>query len=173
MQHSSRDCFHKQVPSYRTPAYIRTTKNALSSQWGRINYWIFPPYSVLFFPSTGTLNGDYVGFDWFAASIFLLMRGSLKKTWDYLKLFSTLLLSGYLWTPQLHLSVRIFPVHLIPILDLRMDLQSPSIIERTYSNQLLVFYQNTYIQYILDTKSCSEMFEWDTYAMGTLCNFLF
>ena len=72
-----------------------------------ITIWVFNknrPQSVPI--RVGSLKGEYVGFDWFAASMFLLMRGSFEKTWDYLKMFSTLLVSGYLWTPRLHLSVR-------------------------------------------------------------------
>jgi len=114
----------KHLSSYGTPAYVHTTRSSLSSH-NIVEYFTTNVFCV-FFSYAGTLNGDYVGFDWFAASIFLLMRGSLKKTWDYLKLFSTLLLSAYLWTPQLHLSVRIFPVNLISILDLRTG---PSISE--------------------------------------------
>jgi len=131
-------------------------------------------FFCIFFSYAGTLNGDYVGFDWFAASIFLLMRGSLKKTWDYLKLFSTLLLSGYLWTPRLHLSVRIFPAsqsHSHSWFE-----NGPSISEHNWRSILksvvcLFIRIHVYIQYILNTKNCDEIFEWDTYAIHTLFNF--
>eukprot|EP00794_Sanderia_malayensis_P005435 gene5435-6114_t len=58
-----------------------------------------------FTSSMQSLQNGYVGFDWFLGSIYLLMNGKTDKVWDFLYRFSTLVASGYLWTPRLHASV--------------------------------------------------------------------
>ena len=59
---------------------------------------------------SGYLQNSYPGFDWFAATIFMIFNGNEKKSWEFLHNFSTLGASGYLWLPRLHASVshRIF-----------------------------------------------------------------
>ncbi|XP_060080662.1 protein broad-minded-like [Ylistrum balloti] len=53
------------------------------------------------------LQGNYPGFDWFAATVFLIFNGNIEKSWQFLYKFSTLGCSGYLWTPRLHSSVHL------------------------------------------------------------------
>nr|XP_022341873.1 protein broad-minded-like isoform X5 [Crassostrea virginica] len=53
------------------------------------------------------LHSSYGGFDWFAATIFLMFGGNLEKSWNFLHKFSTLGCSGYLWIPRLHCSVHL------------------------------------------------------------------
>ncbi|XP_033110986.1 protein broad-minded-like [Anneissia japonica] len=53
------------------------------------------------------LQRDYVGFDWFAASVFLMMAGNKDKAWNFLYHFSTLASSGFLWMPRLYASVHL------------------------------------------------------------------
>ncbi|XP_061197318.1 protein broad-minded-like [Saccostrea echinata] len=53
------------------------------------------------------LHSVYGGFDWFAATIFLMFGGNLEKSWNFLHKFSTLGCSGYLWIPRLHCSVHL------------------------------------------------------------------
>lgn len=53
------------------------------------------------------LHSFYGGFDWFAATIFLMFGGNLEKSWNFLHKFSTLGCSGYLWIPRLHCSVSL------------------------------------------------------------------
>lgn len=53
------------------------------------------------------LHSFYGGFDWFAATIFLMFGGNLEKSWNFLHKFSTLGCSGYLWIPRLHCSVHL------------------------------------------------------------------
>lgn len=50
-------------------------------------------------------QSSFPGFDWFAATIFLMMNGSSEKAWKFLFKFSTLLSSPYLWLHRLHASV--------------------------------------------------------------------
>jgi hypothetical protein len=52
-----------------------------------------------------SLKTGYPGFDWFAATVFLIFNGNHEKAWDFLQQFSTLGASGYLWIPRLHASV--------------------------------------------------------------------
>ncbi|XP_053402163.1 protein broad-minded-like isoform X2 [Mercenaria mercenaria] len=54
-----------------------------------------------------SLKTGYPGFDWFAATVFLVFNGNHEKTWDFLQQFSTLGASGYLWIPRLHASVHL------------------------------------------------------------------
>ncbi|KAK3086457.1 hypothetical protein FSP39_018719 [Pinctada imbricata] len=58
------------------------------------------------------LHSSYTGFDWFAATVFLIFNGNLEKSWNFLHKFSTLGCSGYLWVPRLHSSVHM-PVGLM------------------------------------------------------------
>ncbi|XP_060551595.1 protein broad-minded-like, partial [Ruditapes philippinarum] len=51
-----------------------------------------------------SLKTGYPGFDWFAATVFLIFNGNHEKAWDFLQQFSTLGASGYLWIPRLHAS---------------------------------------------------------------------
>ncbi|XP_041418668.1 protein broad-minded isoform X1 [Xenopus laevis] len=50
------------------------------------------------------LQGSYPGHDWFASSVFMIMLGDGKKTSEFLRIFSRLLASAYLWLPRLHMS---------------------------------------------------------------------
>ncbi|XP_065537052.1 protein broad-minded isoform X1 [Lathamus discolor] len=47
------------------------------------------------------------GYDWFASSIFLIMSGDGEKTLMFLKQFSRLLVSAFLWLPRLHISMHL------------------------------------------------------------------
>ncbi|NXH19437.1 BROMI protein, partial [Bucco capensis] len=47
------------------------------------------------------------GYDWFAASVFLLMSGDEKTTLTFLQQFSHLLVSAFLWPPRLHRSIHL------------------------------------------------------------------
>ncbi|WAR13306.1 BROMI-like protein [Mya arenaria] len=53
------------------------------------------------------MKNGYRGFDWFAATVFLIFNGNHDKAWDFLQGFSTLGASGYLWIPRLHASVHL------------------------------------------------------------------
>ena len=57
------------------------------------------------FSLSDTVQDNYIGFDWFTAVVFLIMCQSHDITWQFMKDFSQLLVSGYLWMPRLHLSV--------------------------------------------------------------------
>ncbi|KAL4234490.1 hypothetical protein ACF0H5_006135 [Mactra antiquata] len=56
-----------------------------------------------------SLQAGYPGYDWFTATVFLIFNGSHEKAWNFLKQFSTLGASGYLWLPRLHASVHLPP----------------------------------------------------------------
>ena len=51
------------------------------------------------------IQSRYPGFDWFAATIFLIFNGNVEKSWHFLHKFSSLGSSGYLWPHRLHCSV--------------------------------------------------------------------
>uniref|UniRef100_A0A8B9IVJ6 Protein broad-minded n=1 Tax=Amazona collaria TaxID=241587 RepID=A0A8B9IVJ6_9PSIT len=53
------------------------------------------------------LQEHYPGYDWFASSIFLIMSGDGEKTLMFLKQFSRLLVSAFLWLPRLHISMHL------------------------------------------------------------------
>ncbi|XP_052230944.1 protein broad-minded-like isoform X2 [Dreissena polymorpha] len=53
------------------------------------------------------MKNGYTGFDWFAATVFLIFNGNHDRAWDFLQSFSTLGASGYLWIPRLHASVHL------------------------------------------------------------------
>ncbi|XP_022098111.1 protein broad-minded-like [Acanthaster planci] len=53
------------------------------------------------------LEGDYIGHDWFASTIFLLMAGNRDKAWNLLHKCFSILPSGYLSMARLHASVHI------------------------------------------------------------------
>uniref|UniRef100_A0A8C9V6F3 Protein broad-minded n=1 Tax=Scleropages formosus TaxID=113540 RepID=A0A8C9V6F3_SCLFO len=48
------------------------------------------------------LRGRFPGYDWFAATAFLLMSGDRERTWGFLLRFSSLLASAFLWPARLH-----------------------------------------------------------------------
>lgn len=48
-----------------------------------------------------SLMDAYPGFDWFATSMFLLMGCDDVRTWRWLRTFSLLLPSGFLWHARL------------------------------------------------------------------------
>uniref|UniRef100_A0A8C5K043 Protein broad-minded n=1 Tax=Jaculus jaculus TaxID=51337 RepID=A0A8C5K043_JACJA len=50
------------------------------------------------------LQANYVGHDWFASSLFLIMLGDRERTIHFLQQFSRLLASAFLWVPRLHIS---------------------------------------------------------------------
>ena len=53
------------------------------------------------------LQAGSTGFDWFMATVFLMMSGSVDRAWKFLHRFSTLAVSGYVWTDRLHCSVHL------------------------------------------------------------------
>jgi hypothetical protein len=54
------------------------------------------------------LNPDnFVGFDWFAATVFLMTAGNSDRTEKFLSKFSALLAAGYVWTKRLHGSAHV------------------------------------------------------------------
>uniref|UniRef100_A0A7N9IGJ1 TBC1 domain family member 32 n=1 Tax=Macaca fascicularis TaxID=9541 RepID=A0A7N9IGJ1_MACFA len=50
------------------------------------------------------LQGNYTGHDWFVSSLFMIMLGDKEKTFQFLRQFSRLLTSAFLWLPRLHIS---------------------------------------------------------------------
>ncbi|XP_064641572.1 protein broad-minded-like isoform X2 [Lineus longissimus] len=54
-------------------------------------------------------QGDYPGFDWFAATIFLMMNGHKERAWKVLHKISCLIHSAYLWMRRLHNSAQLSP----------------------------------------------------------------
>ncbi|XP_048348015.1 protein broad-minded isoform X2 [Sphaerodactylus townsendi] len=57
--------------------------------------------------SLRSLQGGYVSYDWFASSVFLIMMGNKDKTLTFLRQFSHLLVSAFLWMPRLHSSIHL------------------------------------------------------------------
>ena len=53
-------------------------------------------------------QGSIQGFDWFVATVFLLMNGNVDKAWKFLHKFSTLHSSAYMWIHRSHASVSSF-----------------------------------------------------------------
>ncbi|XP_052063658.1 protein broad-minded-like isoform X2 [Mytilus californianus] len=53
------------------------------------------------------ISNRYPGFDWFAATVFLIFNGNVEKSWHFLHKFSCLGSSGYLWPHRLHCSVHL------------------------------------------------------------------
>ncbi|XP_071784786.1 protein broad-minded-like isoform X1 [Asterias amurensis] len=53
------------------------------------------------------LKGDYMGFDWFVATIFLLHSGNRDKAWNLLQKCFCILSSGYLSMARLHASEHV------------------------------------------------------------------
>ncbi|KFR07305.1 Protein broad-minded, partial [Opisthocomus hoazin] len=53
------------------------------------------------------LQERYVGYDWFASSVFLMMSGDAEKTLTFLQRLSRLLVSAFLWLPRLHISMHL------------------------------------------------------------------
>ncbi|ELT95085.1 hypothetical protein CAPTEDRAFT_176131 [Capitella teleta] len=47
------------------------------------------------------------GFDWFVATVFLMMNGNSERAWKFLHKFSAQLSSAYLWMQRLHASVHL------------------------------------------------------------------
>ncbi|KFV49708.1 Protein broad-minded, partial [Tyto alba] len=47
------------------------------------------------------------GYDWFVSSVFLIMSGDAEKTLTFLRQFSRLLVSAFLWLPRLHVSMHL------------------------------------------------------------------
>ena len=67
--------------------------------------------NIMYLPSDNA-EKDYIGFDWLTAIVYLIMCSSHgaqshDMTWQFMKDFSQLLVSGYLWMPRLHLSVSV------------------------------------------------------------------
>ncbi|NWX51915.1 BROMI protein, partial [Steatornis caripensis] len=54
-----------------------------------------------------SLQERYAGYDWFASSVFLIMSGDGEKTLTFLRRFSRLLVSAFLWLPRLHISMHL------------------------------------------------------------------
>ncbi|XP_044281592.1 protein broad-minded-like [Varanus komodoensis] len=57
--------------------------------------------------SLRSLQGGYTSYDWFASSVFLIMKGDREKTLRFLHQFSHLLVSAFLWIPRLHCSIHL------------------------------------------------------------------
>lgn len=55
-----------------------------------------------------SLMDAYPGFDWFSTSIFFLMGCDDVRTWRWLRTFSLLLPSAFLWHARLFNTVRSF-----------------------------------------------------------------
>ncbi|KAK2153058.1 hypothetical protein LSH36_309g01038 [Paralvinella palmiformis] len=53
------------------------------------------------------LQSTSTGFDWFLATIYLMMHGNTDKAWKFLQTFSSLATSAYLWINRLHCSVHL------------------------------------------------------------------
>ncbi|XP_074846761.1 protein broad-minded isoform X4 [Carettochelys insculpta] len=53
------------------------------------------------------LQEGYIGYDWFASSVFLIMSGDRERTLTFLQQFSNLLISAFLWLPRLHVSLHL------------------------------------------------------------------
>ena len=47
------------------------------------------------------------GFDWFVATLFLMMNGDGERTWKLLHKMSVLTVSAYVWPNRLHVSVNV------------------------------------------------------------------
>lgn len=58
-----------------------------------------------------SLNSNYIGFDWFSATVFLMMKGNYDKSWKFLHTFSNLATSAYLWGARMHRSIHL-PAHI-------------------------------------------------------------
>ncbi|XP_069742980.1 protein broad-minded isoform X2 [Narcine bancroftii] len=54
-----------------------------------------------------SLQRGYVGHDWFASTMFLIMSGDGERTLKFLQQFSNLLVSAFLWLPRLHCSIHL------------------------------------------------------------------
>ncbi|RDD47429.1 Protein broad-minded [Trichoplax sp. H2] len=55
-------------------------------------------------------SNKYTGFDWFAATVYLMLRGNSDLTWDFLCRFSTTLSSLFLWMPRVYAGVTSSPL---------------------------------------------------------------
>ncbi|MFT7802979.1 protein broad-minded [Arapaima gigas] len=53
------------------------------------------------------LQGHFPSYDWFAATVFLLMSGDRERTRGFLLHFSRLLVSAFLWPARLHFSAHL------------------------------------------------------------------
>ncbi|XP_029113476.1 protein broad-minded isoform X2 [Scleropages formosus] len=53
------------------------------------------------------LRGRFPGYDWFAATAFLLMSGDRERTWGFLLRFSSLLASAFLWPARLRAAAHL------------------------------------------------------------------
>lgn len=47
-------------------------------------------------------SNKYLGFDWFTATMYLMLRGNFDLTLDFLCRFSTTLTSLFLWMPRVY-----------------------------------------------------------------------
>ena len=54
-----------------------------------------------------SLSHNYVGFDWFTATVYLLTRGNYEQSWRLLQMFYSLAVSAYLWGPRTHRSMHL------------------------------------------------------------------
>ncbi|KPP66947.1 hypothetical protein Z043_114505 [Scleropages formosus] len=57
--------------------------------------------------SSAGLRGRFPGYDWFAATAFLLMSGDRERTWGFLLRFSSLLASAFLWPARLRAAAHL------------------------------------------------------------------
>ena len=64
-----------------------------------------------------SLARHHTGFDWFVATVFILMGGNRERAWKLLNKTTALLASGYVWFRRLHASVRT-----LFVIELRMGL---------------------------------------------------
>lgn len=72
----------------------------------RYNSFLFRIYLFHNLLSDYTTSSDtYPGFDWFATTIFFMMGGDMLRSWRWLKTFSILFSSGFLWHARLFNSV--------------------------------------------------------------------
>jgi len=54
---------------------------------------------------SGCHGSSSIGYDWFVATVFLLMNGNKEKAWNLLRDISVTSVSAHLWLSRLHASV--------------------------------------------------------------------
>lgn len=56
------------------------------------------------YPECLDANGS-IGFDWFVATVFLMMGGNVDRSWKFLFKFSSMMTSAFVWMQRIHCSV--------------------------------------------------------------------
>lgn len=52
-------------------------------------------------------DGSYPGFDWLAATVFLVFHGNQERSWQFLQRLSCLGCSAYVWPARMHASIHL------------------------------------------------------------------